>query len=102
METRSVGSLSVSLVGLGCNNFARKIDQEQSTEVVNAALESEITHFDTADRYGYGDHPYSGEGNSEVFLATALGPRRSGVTIATKFGIPLDSDPVLHRGGSRR
>ena len=102
MESRSIGSLSVSLVGLGCNNFARKIDQEQSTEVVNAALESGITHFDTADRYGYGDHPYSGEGNSEVFLSKALGSRRPTVTIGTKFGIALDSDPVLNRGGSRR
>ena len=58
MENRSIGSLPVSLVGLGCNNFARKIDQEQSTDVVNAALDSGITHFDTADRYGYGDHPF--------------------------------------------
>lgn len=102
METRSIGSLSVTVVGLGCNNFARKIDQEHSTEVVNAALESGITHFDTADRYGYGDHPYSGEGLSEAYLGKALGSRRPNVTIASKFGNPLDSDPVLHRGGSRR
>ena len=102
METRSIGSLPVTVVGLGCNNFARKIDEADSAAVVNAALDSGITHFDTADRYGYGDHPYSGEGLSEAFLSKALGSRRTEVTIASKFGNPLDSDPILHRGGSRR
>lgn len=102
MKTRSIGSLSVTLVGLGCNNFARKIDEKDSAAVVNAALDAGINFFDTADRYGYGDHPYSGEGLSETYLGRALGPRRADVIIATKFGNPLDSDPKLHGGGSRR
>jgi aryl-alcohol dehydrogenase-like predicted oxidoreductase len=43
METRKIGSLEVSLAGLGCNNFGWRIGPEQSTEVVNAAIASVIT-----------------------------------------------------------
>lgn len=98
METRLIGTLEVSLAGLGCNNFARKIDQAASTEVVQAALDSGITFFDTADCYGYGDHPFSGAGHSEEFLGQALGSHRAEVVIATKFGLPMGDDPS-HRGG---
>lgn len=100
VEFRSVGSLSVSSVGLGCNNFGRKLDQADSSAVVNAALDSGITFFDTADVYGYGDHPYSGTGRSETFLGTALGARRSEVVIATKFGISMSKTDPTMRGGS--
>ena len=94
-----IGSLEVSEAGLGCNNFARKIDQAASTEVVQAALESGITFFDTADRYGYGDHPFSGPGRSEEFLGKALGSLREGVVVATKFGLPMSDDPADAGGG---
>jgi aryl-alcohol dehydrogenase-like predicted oxidoreductase len=94
-----IGSLEVSLVGLGCNNFARRIDQPTSTGVVRAALESGITFFDTADRYGYGDHPFSGPGRSEEFLGKALGSRRGEVVVATKFGLPMSDDPADAGGG---
>ncbi len=99
MNTRLIGSLEVSELGLGCNNFARKIDQAASTEVVRAALESGITFFDTADRYGYGDHPFSGPGRSEEFLGKALGSKRDGVVVATKFGLPMSDDPADAGGG---
>jgi aryl-alcohol dehydrogenase-like predicted oxidoreductase len=99
VDTRLIGSLEVSLLGLGCNNFARKIDQSASTEVVRAALESGITFFDTADRYGYGDHPFSGPGRSEEFLGKALGSRREEVVVATKFGLPMSDDPADAGGG---
>ena len=99
MNTRMIGSLEVSELGLGCNNFARKIDQAASAEVVRAALESGITFFDTADRYGYGDHPFSGPGRSEEFLGKALGSRREGVVVATKFGLPMSDDPADAGGG---
>ncbi|HUP17023.1 MAG TPA: aldo/keto reductase [Acidimicrobiia bacterium] len=99
MNTRLIGSLEVSELGLGCNNFARKIDQAASTEVVRAALESGITFFDTADRYGYGDHPFSGPGRSEEFLGKALGALREGVVVATKFGLPMSDDPADAGGG---
>jgi aryl-alcohol dehydrogenase-like predicted oxidoreductase len=78
MQTRKIGSLSVSEVGLGCNNFGRRIDAAATTAVVNAALEAGINFFDTADVYG--------QGQSETYLAHALGNRRKDVIIATKFG----------------
>ena len=39
MPVRQIGALDVSLVGLGCNNFGGRIDERQSTEVVEAALD---------------------------------------------------------------
>ena len=82
MERRSLGSLEVSEVGLGCNNFGTRLDQARATLVVNGALEAGVTFFDTADTYG--------ATNSEVFLGEALGARRRDVVIATKFGMPID------------
>jgi aryl-alcohol dehydrogenase-like predicted oxidoreductase len=80
MERRRIGSLEVSAVGIGCNNFGWRIDAEQTVGVVNAALEAGIDFFDTADLYG--------AGKSEEFLGRALGARRSEVIVATKFGHP--------------
>lgn len=78
MEIRKVGSLSVTVVGIGCNNFGSRIDEKRSHEVVNAALDAGINFFDTADMYA--------NGKSEELLGQALGRRRSDVIIATKFG----------------
>jgi aryl-alcohol dehydrogenase-like predicted oxidoreductase len=82
MAQRALGSLKVSEVGLGCNNFGTRLDQEAATSVVNAALDAGVNFFDTADIYG--------ATQSEVFLGHALGARRSDVVIATKFGMPID------------
>jgi aryl-alcohol dehydrogenase-like predicted oxidoreductase len=82
LETRKIGSLEVSLVGLGCNNFGWRIDASRSAEVVDAALEAGINFFDTADIYG--------GGSSEEFLGRALGSRRRTVIVATKFGMKMD------------
>jgi len=79
MTTRSIGALEVSVAGLGCNNFGSRIDADASQAVVDAALGAGVTHFDTADLYG--------GGKSEEFLGRALGARRGGVVIATKFGM---------------
>jgi aryl-alcohol dehydrogenase-like predicted oxidoreductase len=81
MELRKIGSLEVSLAGLGCNNFGWRIGAPESTATVNAAIEAGINFFDTADIYG--------EGRSEEFLGRALGPRRCEVIVATKFGIKM-------------
>ena len=96
MEQRSLGSsgLRVSLVGLGCNNFGRRIDYAASYPVVHKALDLGITFFDTADSYR------SPIGGSEEFLGRALGPRRKEVVLATKVGMPVDASG-LH-GASRR
>ena len=80
MNHRPLGSsgLVVSVVGLGCNAFGRRIDADASTAVIHAALDEGITLFDTADTYGFGA--------SETILGRALGSRRAEVVVATKFG----------------
>lgn len=82
MDTRKLGPLEVTLVGLGCNNFGRRCDAAATQAVVDAALDAGINFFDTADVYG-------GGGVSEEFLGAALGSRRSEVLIATKFGMEM-------------
>lgn len=81
MDTRRIGSLDVSVVGLGCNNFGRRLDLARTREVVDAALDAGVTLLDTADIYGGSD--------SEVFLGRVLNGRRDQVVVATKFGAPL-------------
>jgi aldo/keto reductase family protein len=83
MDTRKIGSLDVSLVGLGCNNFGMTIDESASTRVVHAAIDAGVTFFDTADIYG--------GTKSELFLGRALAGRRDAVVIATKFGMRVDA-----------
>jgi aryl-alcohol dehydrogenase-like predicted oxidoreductase len=78
MEQRRIGELTVSLAGLGTNNFGRRLDAAETREVVAAALDAGVSHIDTADIYG--------EGRSEEFIGRALGARRDEVTIASKFG----------------
>jgi aryl-alcohol dehydrogenase-like predicted oxidoreductase len=89
MEMRKLGSLDVSLVGLGCNNFGMRIDEERSTAVVQAALDAGVTLFDTADIYG--------GTRSEEFLGRALGSRRDEVVVATKFGAMDGAHPDVVR-----
>jgi aryl-alcohol dehydrogenase-like predicted oxidoreductase len=97
MQQRSLGNsgLRVSLVGLGCNNFGRRIDAAASRKVVHKALDLGITLFDTADVYR------SEIGGSEEFLGQALGPRRKDIVLATKVGMRMD-DAGRERGASRR
>ena len=78
MEMRSIGSLEVSVVGLGCNNFGGRIDEAATRAVVDAALDAGITLLDTADNYG--------DTKSEEFLGRALQGRRDRLVLATKFG----------------
>jgi aryl-alcohol dehydrogenase-like predicted oxidoreductase len=81
MQMRRLGNsgLTVSVVGLGTNNFGMKLDLDGCREVVDAALDSGITLFDTADSYG----------ESEARLGQLLDGRRDDVVIATKFGSGL-------------
>ena len=81
MEYRRIGSLDVSLVGIGCNNFGWRTDAAGTRAVVDAALDGGINFFDTADVYG--------SGMSEEFLGAALKGRREKAIIATKFGIKM-------------
>jgi len=84
MRTRRIGTLEVSTIGLGCNNFGGRIDFDRSAAVVSAALDNGITFVDTADIYG--------GTKSEEFLGRALGRRRDDVVVATKFGMKVDED----------
>lgn len=74
--------LDVSVLGLGCNNFGRRVDLEGTRAVVDAALEQGVTFFDTADIYG-------GGGASEQLLGEVLQGRRDQVVLATKFGMDM-------------
>ena len=81
MRYRSLGDsgLMVSVTGLGCNNFGRRVDLDGTRAVVDAAIEAGITLLDTADIYGDG-------GASEKLLGEVLQGRRDTVILATKFG----------------
>ena len=94
MEYKKLGrsGLEVSAVGLGCNNFGRRCDKEQTAAVVHKALDVGVTLFDTADIYG--------RGISEEFLGAALQGRRRDVVLATKFAGPMGEGPL--RGGASR
>jgi aryl-alcohol dehydrogenase-like predicted oxidoreductase len=102
MRNRRLGrsGLAVSVVGLGCNNFGRTIGPDQVREVVDAAVDSGVTLFDTADTYG------TPRGSSEELLGEALksNGRRHDVVIATKFGSPMDgvNGPDWNARGGRR
>lgn len=97
MQQRRLGQsdLKVSVVGLGCNNFGLKLDQNGTDAVVSRALDLGINFFDTADVYE-GD-----KGNSEILLGAALGTRRKDVILGTKFGGAMNG-PVPEDGGSRK
>jgi aryl-alcohol dehydrogenase-like predicted oxidoreductase len=96
LEQRNLGrsGLQVSLVGLGCNNFAGRIDFDATKRVVHKALDLGITLFDNADTYG------DPRGGAEEYLGKLLGPRRKDVVLATKFGRPMDAAGKL-QGASR-
>jgi aryl-alcohol dehydrogenase-like predicted oxidoreductase len=95
VELRNLGrsGLKVSLVGLGCNNFAGRIDFAATRAVVHKAFDLGITLFDNADTYG-------GSGAAEEYLGRLLGPRRKDIVLATKFGRPMDNAGKL-QGSSR-
>ena len=83
MEYTSLGysGLLVSALGIGCNAFGRRVDQEGVNALVGSALEQGVNFFDTADSYG--------AGTSETMLGKALAGHRDEVIIATKFGMDL-------------
>jgi aryl-alcohol dehydrogenase-like predicted oxidoreductase len=92
MELRTIGEIPVPLAGIGCNNFGRRIDEERTREVVDAAFEADATLFDTADLYG--------DGRSEEFLGRAVGSRRDRAVIVSKFG--MRTPPEGMTGGDPR
>jgi aryl-alcohol dehydrogenase-like predicted oxidoreductase len=102
MEQRSIGSLSATVIGLGCNQFGTAAcDEDTAIRIVDEALDAGITYFDIADEYGqdYADPAaVGGWGGSELILGRALEGRRARAVIATKFGARPHGDP--ERGGN--
>ncbi|GAA2524600.1 aldo/keto reductase [Rarobacter incanus] len=101
--TRQLGrsGLTVSVVGLGCNNFGSAgtatADQAGTDAVVHAAIDAGITLFDTADIYG------TRNGESERLLGRALRGRRGHIVLATKFGMDMEAEAAVPGArGSRR
>jgi aryl-alcohol dehydrogenase-like predicted oxidoreductase len=95
LPTRRLGDseIEVSVVGLGCNNFGRRLDLDRTAAVLDAALAAGVTLFDTADVYG--------DGESERLMGEALEGRREEFVLATKFGWELepgDGAPDTPRG----
>ncbi|MFI7602829.1 aldo/keto reductase [Actinoplanes sp. NPDC049681] len=86
MSYRRLGTsgLVVSVVGIGCNNFGRKLDAAGTRAVVDAAFDAGITLFDTADIYG------TPHGSSEECLGAALKGRRDEIVLASKFGMDME------------
>jgi aryl-alcohol dehydrogenase-like predicted oxidoreductase len=96
MEIRNLGQsgLRVSSIGLGCNNFGGRIDEDAAKLVIHKALDLGITLFDTADVYGE-------RGGSEAVMGRILGDDRKRIVLATKFAAPMD-DGGEKVGGSRQ
>ena len=94
MEYRNLGKagVKVSAIGIGCNQFGGKVNQEGTKAIVNRALELGINFFDTADVYS--------RGVSEEFLGAALEGQRERVVIATKGRYKMGDGPN-DQGASR-
>ena len=95
MKTQRLGSqgLLTSQLGLGCmgmSDFYGAFDDAESIKVIHRAIELGVTFMDTADMYG----PYK----NEELLCKAIRGKRSGLTIATKFGIVRDPNDPMKRG----
>ena len=98
MRYRPLGhsGLLVSVAGLGCNNFGRRLDTEATRSVIDAAIDAGITLLDTADMYG--------TGRSEEILGEVLAGRRDQVVLATKFGhsgVDMGYGPAAGAKGGR-
>jgi aryl-alcohol dehydrogenase-like predicted oxidoreductase len=96
MQRRRIGSLEVTIVGIGCDNFGGRIDEARTQEVVNAALDAGVNFFDTADVYPV--VPPGLSTRSEEAMGRVFKGRRDEAVIATKFGGRIDD---ARPGGGR-
>ncbi len=100
MTYRPLGNsgLVVSAVGIGCNAFGRRVDQDGVAGLLRAARDHGVTLLDTADIYG------GRPGQSEEMLGEALRGQRDDFVVATKFGMDMQGANGEDHGvrGSRR
>jgi aryl-alcohol dehydrogenase-like predicted oxidoreductase len=96
MQKRKLGrsNLEVSALGLGCMgmsfSYGPPADKQEMIALLRAAVERDITFFDTAEVYG----PFT----NEELVGEALAPFRGKVAIATKFGFKLDPNTGKQAG----
>jgi aryl-alcohol dehydrogenase-like predicted oxidoreductase len=95
MKYRRLGSsgLTVSVVGLGTNNFGQRTDYSQTEAVIKQAIDAGINFLDTSNTYG--------EGRSEEFIGKALKGSRDKVLLASKVANIVREGPNQH-GTSRK
>jgi aryl-alcohol dehydrogenase-like predicted oxidoreductase len=87
MQTRKLGQLEVSALGLGCmgmSEFYGTADEGEAIATIHRAIELGITFLDTADMYG----PFT----NEQLVGRAIAGRRDQVVLATKFGNERNPD----------
>jgi aryl-alcohol dehydrogenase-like predicted oxidoreductase len=92
MQTRTLGSLKVSSLGLGCmgmSEFYGARDDAESIATIHRALELGLTLLDTADAYG----PHT----NEELVGRAIAGKRDKVVLATKFAIVRGPRPEDRR-----
>jgi len=98
MQTRNLGSLEVSALGYGCmgleGTYGQPIPRPEAIDLIRAAFDRGVTHFDTAEVYG----PWT----NELVVGEALKPLRDRVTIATKFGFRITPDGTRAGGVDSR
>jgi aryl-alcohol dehydrogenase-like predicted oxidoreductase len=97
MQKRTLGqNLEVSALGLGCmgmsSAYGPAADKGEMIELIHAAYDLGVSHFDTAEAYG----PFA----NEALVGEALQPIRDKVTIATKFGFDIDLETGKRTGGT--
>jgi aryl-alcohol dehydrogenase-like predicted oxidoreductase len=93
MQTRRLGGLEVSAIGLGCmgmSEFYGPRDENEAIATIQRALDLGATLLDTADMYG----PYT----NEELVRRAIHGRRAQVVLATKCGIVRDAHNAMVRG----
>jgi|SRR5438132_2120382 len=98
MQTRKLGALEVSALGYGCmgleGTYGHPVPRPEAIDLIRAAFERGVTHFDTAEVYG----PWT----NEQVVGEALKPLRDRVTIATKFGFRINPDGTRAGGVDSR
>lgn len=98
MKHRTLGTLDVSAIGLGCmgltSNYGTPPDRAEAIALIRGAVDHGLTFFDTAEAYG----PFT----NEELVGEALEPVRDQVVIATKFGFDIDPQTKERHGRSSR